>query len=578
LRHLESVLPPWAEVKLLDEPELDALVTLANRLVVYTTTRSAHPGVRAVYRLALWTRDDRIEYLLKAHWSRCASVMSRLKKSGDEGFLGGIPELWTVVLDRMASDERIGDVRTALWQELNQRMNHAALRHRVGALCLTGICENRVAELGEVWAAEQPEAGIETNRLNGTLEEDKVLMRLLRHPPVQLLLAAESLTMDLIVGRTRDFLAHPLPRGLVYEAGRLMARSPRAIDTLNGLLAGHDRRYHPMAASLLHASGTGWRPEPRSRPWLDHAYLSGARWIGLNLADATLTRADLEQADLWRADLEDAQASAARFCRADLREAKLARLVAFGADFSGATMLKVSAHGADFRKANFTRADLSGSLLAKTCFENAMLTEARFAGAKLWKANLEGANIEGAVFEGATLEEACLRGLKLRLARFGDNRFGRANLAGCDLEGMMLDAPDFHDASLEKALLTGSSMPRANFLGANLRDSGLAHIDWPGACLLNADLQGASFHLGTTRSGLVQSPIACEGSRTGFYTDDYNEQGFKSPEEIRKANLRGADLRGAKISSVDFYLVDLRDARYYPDQAEHFRRCGAILR
>ena len=39
LRHLETVLPPWANVKLLDEPEpLDELVTAAaNRRVVYTT-------------------------------------------------------------------------------------------------------------------------------------------------------------------------------------------------------------------------------------------------------------------------------------------------------------------------------------------------------------------------------------------------------------------------------------------------------------------------------------------------------------------------------------------------------------
>ena len=83
--------------------------------------------------------------------------------------------------------------------------------------------------------------------------------------------------------------------------------------------------------------------------------------------------------------------------------------------------------------------------------------------------------------------------------------------------------------------------------------------------------------MGTTRSGLVGSPIACEGSRTGFYTDDYDEQDFKSPEEIRKANLRGADLRGATIDGVDFYLVDLRGAQFDADQAAHLRRCGAIL-
>jgi hypothetical protein len=83
--------------------------------------------------------------------------------------------------------------------------------------------------------------------------------------------------------------------------------------------------------------------------------------------------------------------------------------------------------------------------------------------------------------------------------------------------------------------------------------------------------------MGSSRSGLVDSPIASLGTRTGFYTDDYNEQDFKSPEEIRKANLRSADLRGAKIDGVDFYLVDLRDALYDASQEQQFRSTGAIL-
>jgi uncharacterized protein YjbI with pentapeptide repeats len=48
---------------------------------------------------------------------------------------------------------------------------------------------------------------------------------------------------------------------------------------------------------------------------------------------------------------------------------------------------------------------------------------------------------------------------------------------------------------------------------------------------------------------------------------DYEDRSYKSPEEIRKANLRGADLRGANVVDVDFYLVDLRDAKYDADQA-----------
>ena len=33
----------------------------------------------------------------------------------------------------------------------------------------------------------------------------------------------------------------------------------------------------------------------------------------------------------------------------------------------------------------------------------------------------------------------------------------------------------------------------------------------------------------------------------------------------------------ALLNDTDFYLVDLRRARYTRDQAVHLRRCGAIL-
>ena len=104
----------------------------------------------------------------------------------------------------------------------------------------------------------------------------------------------------------------------------------------------------------------------------------------------------------------------------------------------------------------------------------------------------------------------------------------------------MLTVPDFHDVDLPRALLTGSRIQEANLMGADL-SAGLAEIDWPGADLHDSDLREASFHLGSSRNGLVGSPIACEGSRTGFYTDDYDDQDIKPAEEIRKANLRGAD-------------------------------------
>src|SRR5262249_13667001 len=156
--------------------------------------------------------------------------------------------------------------------------------------------------------------------------------------------------------------------------------------------------------------------------------------------------------------------------------------------------------------------------------------------------------------------QADLTGLPLRNARFLGAQFAGARMKACDLEGMELPGADFSGADLENALLTGTSMPDACFDGARLCGAGLAEIDWERVSLRGADLTGASFHLGSSRSGRVGSPIACEGSRTGFYTDDFDDQDFKSPEEIRKANLRCADLRGACLDKVDFYLVDLRDA------------------
>src|SRR5262249_62339791 len=137
---------------------------------------------------------------------------------------------------------------------------------------------------------------------------------------------------------------------------------------------------------------------------------------------------------------------------------------------------------------------------------------------------------------------------------------------------------EFDGGDLAGGLLTDSTAGGASFRWARLVNAGLAGVEWEGAALRGADFSGASFHLGSTRSGLVGSTIACEGSRTGFYTDDSEEQHFKAPEEIRKANLCRADLRGANVVACDWYLVDLRGAVYDDAQADHFRRCRAILR
>jgi uncharacterized protein YjbI with pentapeptide repeats len=572
LRHLASLLPPFAQVTLLDNaPQHHEIAAAATRgLVVYASHRADYPRHLATYHLAPWGDDELIEYLLATDKERCASVMARLKGTSDREIFEGIPEIWQVVLDRMLNNPWTANPRAAICQELAWRLANPNARGWVRRVCFDALTvSNRVASR---WVEDK------ICRHPGTSN----VAQLVRHRPVQILVAADRIAEDLAAGGEHKLLQRYLPHELVLEAGSRLSDVPGALDRLKKIVANSNQAQHAMAASLLHAAGIGWRPKASANgtvPWLFRAHLKGADWPRIDLAQVALQHANLSGANLSRGRLDHATLTGAFLQGTTLSEASLQSGSASGANFSDADLRSCRANRAHFAGACFARATLSAAMLNRANFLGADLREVRAVKAHLAFADLNGANIEGADFSGANLEGAQLlvNGGKLSLARFAGARFGGAKLSGCDLEGMELPDADFEDAELDGALLTSSSMPRANFLGADLRRAGLAEIDWPSACLRDADLCDATFHLGSSRSGLVQSPIACEGSRTGFYTDDYNEQDFKSPEEIRKANLRGADLRGATIDGVDFYLVDLRGAQFNADQAEHFRRCGAIL-
>jgi uncharacterized protein YjbI with pentapeptide repeats len=575
LQHLAAVLPPWARarVRLLEILDLTAIAAAGlDSLIILTmdSRRVATPGYEkvilghthpelasfdhllstrkpALYRLAPWDQDDAIEYLLANDRDACASVMGRLGASRDLSFLDGIPELCSVVLDRMARDDAIADARTALQDELAARLD----RVQVGVDRIKDCC---VDSFGN---AADADLLMSIAELAGRNPAGESLVRLLRHRPAALLLAADRIAAIIDRGCTTQVLTHRYPRELVLEVARRIAANPGAIRHLNDWIKSDLQDVHPLVASLLHVATPGWRPDPDCRPRLEGAYLDGITWPGLDLADVDLRGAELRGADLRKADLRTANAWDACFRGANLRDAILSDWTANKADLGGADLT-----GARARRARFREADLRG---------------AHLVAVDLWQADLTETRIDGADFTQANLEEARLKGRPLRLARFDGARFGGADLRGCDLEDMSLSVADFHDAKLQGAILTGTQMPGGNFLGADLRDAWLAEIDWPGACLRDADLRGANFHLGTTRSGMLDSPIACEGSRTGFYTDDFLDRDIKPAEEIRKANLRCADLRGANIKDVDFYLVDLRGARYSAEQARHLRRCRAIL-
>jgi uncharacterized protein YjbI with pentapeptide repeats/energy-coupling factor transporter ATP-binding protein EcfA2 len=576
LEHLASVFPTDALTLFDGLPDRSAIVP--GKLIVAAlgmhnvvellkfiraaTTFKRH---RVIFRLAPWGDDDLIEYLLANHPARCGTVMKRLGPA-DRAVCGGVPELWRVVLDTLAGDDSLPSARAALRRHFDAHLPDTDARTRVRSACLNACVAQPPADVPDL---------------------NDVLHRVVRHPPVRLLLASDRMADDLRGDAACDWLALRLPRDLIATVATTVAGEGRCRDRLTALATGPTWS-QAMAASLRHALGDGWAPD-RPLVELTGAFLAGAPWPGAQLANANLYLADFSGADLSRADLRNATANLASFRRAKLCGAVMEPIRAIGADFTEADLTGVFAVTARLDCANLEGVDLTGARLSGANLVGANLNGARFIDMSLATALLSGttkdgthgptgvASLEGATFHHVNLMGACMTGMRMRDARWSEVNFSRAEMSGCDLEDLEIAGAVFRSTMLRGALLTGTVMPQADFRAADLSNTGLADIAWEGANLRYANLSGASFHLGSTRSGLVGSPLACEGSRTGFYTDDFDEQSFKAPEEIRKANLCGADLRGAKVDGIDFYLVDLRGAKYDRAQAEHFRRCGAIL-
>jgi len=566
LAHLAAMEAAARGVSFLDDPGAsDVQAAAGHDLVVFTSSKPRSELAERSFPLASWSDDELIEYLLAMHPGECRSVMSRVRQASNRGWLQGVPAVWRVVLDQMARDPSAIDPRDALRRFFDSTLTDNRSRELAGDYCLAAM----------VYSESSTARAL---RLGDLAVRHPLLVRLLRHRAVRLLLGVDGLVRLLERGGKCLCLEERLPRDLVSETAAAVASNTPALGALRNTVARRPIAAHAMAASILHATGMGWIPErDRTMPHLNGAYLEGASWPDVDLSNAFLGHADLTAANLTGARLDGALASGASLRHALLQGASLNRLIAIRADLEYANVSNATGHSAIFGGASLVHADLEDADFTKAHFQNTRLTGARFCRANLPEADVRYAIIGNADFTEANLERACLEHAKLAEACLSGARLAGANLLGCDLEGVDLPDAQFEGATLTGALLSASRMPRANFRKADLQSAGLADIDWEGADLREADLRHCTFHMGSSRSGLIDSPIASEGTRTGFYTDDFDAQHFQPPEVIRKANLRRADLRKARIEDTDFYLVDLREALFDDAQAEHFRRCKAIL-
>ncbi|MGE3173047.1 MAG: pentapeptide repeat-containing protein [Planctomycetota bacterium] len=560
LAHLAAAFAGSPRLVLVDTGADPVGATAENAVTVRARAQSADDGALP-WELVPWTDDDALEYLMSAHPGRVAAAFAGWRAFAQRDQLLHLPALCGRLLDALArSTDDASFAFATLLEVLDLRLGDDAAAARAEALS----------------AFLHPGGDWHPGRLARALRLDARDPALRAGGAICAALAAAAV-FDLpsqpeLAARTR-LRWSPL---LVEILRQLLAADPARLVRARADAGRPDSPCRALSLSLCCAAERGFRPS-LAPPWrMDSTYLAGCDLRGTEL-HSNFCDADMDAALLQDARLENCSAA-----DASLHRARLDRAVCSGLRAPRLRARAMRAPHARFDHANLCEADLrgvdfDGAVLDDATLMGADLTGASFRAASLYDANLRHAVLRDADLSHADLRLADLRGLDLRPVRLVGARLAGAHLGGAQLAGTVHPRLWAPNARFEDADLTGARWRCADLRGARFLDAHLADVDWQGADLRGCDFRGAAFHLGSARSGLLHSPVACEGSRTGFYTDESLEQHFQAPEVVRKANLRGCDLRGAAVEGVDFYLVDLRGCRLDPAQREWLRRCRAIL-
>lgn len=568
LRHLSQCFGTRDDLVLLDDVEV-LEVTPSAVLVSTGTTRFPH-GEH--WRIAPWSDDERIEYLLARHRAACGSVLARCRGALAWLDLQGHAALWSACLDELARDTESEDLTTVFTRILERALD-AAPDH----------AQLRPALLAGLWHGER--------------SEDLIRARSLRHGGGALLRAARevpsaALCLGAIVAQRE--LLHDPPCLEAWQR-RWRAEAIEVVATIfpfgEGALARVEQATQHESAAIRFKALAVLHLLDQSRS--ARALLSSDRsaahkqWCGVCLAGIALPAArlmgwtlqwcSLRGADLQGAHIESVDADASDFSRARMQEAGWWTASASRSDFTHTEAWRAVFVQCVLRRSSWRHADLRSSLWEEVDARNSRFEAADLNGAELVDCDLFAAQLGSVDLSGALFERCHLSTCDFRAARMEGTVFRSCRLRRAEWSGAVARGVELRECNLEAADLTGSVLKVSSFQGSSLADAGLADVSWVGCDLRDVDFSDASFHLGSTRSGLLVGAPPSWGTRTGFYPRDDGLDSSARPEQIRKADLRECDLRGAQVDRCDFYLVDLRGARLSASQVEHLRSCKAIL-
>ncbi len=280
---------------------------------------------------------------------------------------------------------------------------------------------------------------------------------------------------------------------------------------------------------------------------LDNAYLSEA-----DLEQIIMPAASLRKADLSRTNLSGAILAEANLSGAILAEANLSKAFLIEANLSRAILAEANLSEAWLSRANLSEANLSEANLSEAILVEAKLSKADLRWAKLSKAILDGADLSGAKLSGADLSGARLwgRGADLRGADLSGAKLSKVDLRGADLSGAILVEANLSEADLSKARLWGADLSEADLSRAKLSGADLFKADLSRAILSRAILSDANLS-GADLSGAVLSETIFGGVLVSEDTK------FAGVEGLTKEQLEAYKARG--------WLIDV-DSTTSPSQ------------
>ncbi|MGB7344943.1 MAG: pentapeptide repeat-containing protein, partial [Pirellulaceae bacterium] len=445
LEHLTAVLPDAiADGRLRLEDDMLPL-DAGDPIVVVRTAHESQCDI--VLRLANWSRDDFIEYLLAKHPTQCASVMSRLKNA-NHLLAGGSPLLWQVILDRMAVDESKADVEEIVVNELHARLSTESLARAIADRLIFPASQNDVGVFGHRGEGDSDDTNIMLSRSHSSIRQ------FLKHEDVRRLFAMERF-VDRVraanIGEMRMLLSGPTRLGHWRAVSKRIAGDLEVQTKLQELFDQNRQFTTANCATLLSMCQSDWRPRGKQMK------LCGGRFQNVNWPDIDLRDADLRKASFAAANLKGARLGDAEISGADFSDANLSL-----ADFSCAsepvdldTLTNSQGNSApkgkrgSKRKKLETRSHSQGKIIeyanlrfhSRTSFVDAKLTGANLSGCRFRGADFRGADLTNVLARHAEFEDLNLDGATLVNADFSGVTFQNVkleavNIDGCDFRGL----------------------------------------------------------------------------------------------------------------------------------------------